>query len=162
MISPIPCCPSQTPRSLQAPSHQRPRGRDTPEQVLAEWLRQYCGFCSNRILIQAWHLNFFQLFDDLGPHQNQIFPESISSRGLPWPLLPPEPPSLAWSPGPLGPQEPSTPPGPPGPPGPLGPSGPPGQPGPLGPLWPLNHSDNPDGSKIYQGYNWRFRIAYLV
>ena len=79
MISPIRCCPSQTPRSLQAPPHQRPHGRDTPEKVLAEWLRQYCGFCSNRILIQAWHLNFSQLFDNLG-HENHIFSESMSSR----------------------------------------------------------------------------------
>ena len=59
--------------------------------------KRYCRFYSNRILPyfplsvrqQAWHLNFSQLFDDLG-HENNIFSESISSRGLPWPLLPPD------------------------------------------------------------------------
>ena len=34
MISPIPCCPSQKLRSLQAPLHQRPRGRGTPDDGL--------------------------------------------------------------------------------------------------------------------------------
>ena len=55
MISPIPCCPSQKTKSLQAPLHQRPRGRDTPEQVLAWWLQQHIpcltSFLHRRLLI---------------------------------------------------------------------------------------------------------------
>ena len=82
---------------------------------------RFCGFCSNRILhyfpfcgslSQARHLNFSQLFDDLG-HENHIFSESISSRVAnlttlitwTWPpdhltSWPPGPPWLAWSPEP--------------------------------------------------------------
>ena len=79
-----------------------------------EMTLQFCGFCSNRILLyflhsvrmvsQTWHLNFFPVFE------NHIFSESISSSMATLTTL------TTWHPGLPGP---------------------PGPPWPIKPLWPL-------------------------
>ena len=58
------------------------------------------------VSVQAWHLNFSQLFDDLG-HENHLFSEAYHPGWppAPWPLFPPDhltnwppgPPWLAWT-----------------------------------------------------------------
>ena len=88
-------------------------------KILRILLKQNTALLSIFSLSQAWHLNFSQLFDDLG-YENHIFSESISSRKatllttlITWPpdhltiwppdhltSWPPGSPWLAWSPRP--------------------------------------------------------------